>query len=58
MIELKIKRDKLLEKLASMRYDEISEIQMHHIFLELGYVDTEHYMAAEDNVNNNEQNDT
>ena len=57
MIELKIRRDKLLEKLTSMRYDEISEIQIHHIFLELGYVDTEHYMVAEDNVCNYEQND-
>lgn len=57
MIELKIRRDKLLEKLTSMRYSEISEIQIHHIFLELGYVDTEHYMAAEDNVNINEQNE-
>lgn len=57
MIELKIKRGKLLEKLASMRYDEISEMQIHHIFLELGYVDTEHYMAVEDNVNNYEQNE-
>ena len=57
MIEFKIKRDKLLEKLASMRYDEISEIQMHHIFLEFGYVDAEHYIAAEDNVHNNEQNE-
>lgn len=57
MTELHIRRDKLLEKLASMRYDEISEIQIHHIFLELGYVDTEHYMAVEDNVHNYEQND-
>lgn len=57
MIELKISRDKLLEKIASMRYDEISEIQMHHIFLELGYVDTQHYMAAEDSVCHYEQNE-
>lgn len=57
MIELKIKRDKLLEKIASMRYVELSEIQIHHIFLELGYLDTEHYMAVEDNVHNYEQND-
>lgn len=57
MTELHIRRDKLLEKLASMRYDEISEIQIHHIFLELGYVDTEHYMAAENNICNYEQND-
>ena len=57
MIERKINRITLLEKLNSMRYDELSELQLHSIFLELGYVDTEHYMATEDNVNNNEQNE-
>ena len=57
MIERKINRITLLEKLNSMRYDELSELQLHSIFLELGYVDKKHYMAAEDNVDNNEQND-
>ena len=57
MIERKIKRTTLIEKLNSMRYEELSELQLHSIFLELGYVDTKHYMATEDNVNNNEQND-
>lgn len=57
MIEFKIERDKLIEKLASMRYSEISEIQVHNIFLDLGYVDKEHYMASEDNVPIYEQND-
>ena len=57
MIELKIRRDKFLEQIASMRYDELSEIQIHHIFLEFGYLDTEHYMATGDNVYNNEQNE-
>ena len=57
MIERKINRITLIEKLSSMRYEELSEIQLHSIFVELGYVDTDHYMAEEDNVNNNEQND-
>lgn len=57
MIERNINRTTLIEKLNSIRYEELSELQIHHIFLELGYVYTDHYMAEEDNVNNNEQND-
>ena len=57
MIELKVSRINLIEKLNAMRYDEVSEAQLHHILLNIGYIDKEHYMATEDNVNNNEQND-
>lgn len=57
MIERKIKRTTLIEKLNSMRYEELSELQLHSIFLELGYVDAKHYMATEDNVCNYEQKD-
>jgi hypothetical protein len=57
MIEQKINRITLIEKLSSMRYEELSELQLHSIFLELGYVDTKHYMATEDNVCNYEQNE-
>lgn len=57
MVERRISRETLLNKLASMRYQELSELQVHNIFVDLGYIDKEHYMAEEDNVNNNEQND-
>ena len=57
MIEYKISREKLLERLASMRYQEVSELQVHSIFVDLGYIDKEHDMAEEDNVNIYEQND-
>ena len=57
MIERHINRETLLNKLASMRYQELSELQVHNIFVDLGYIDKEHYMATEDNVNIYEQND-
>ena len=57
MIERHMNRETLLEKLASMRCQEVSELQIHSIFIDFGYIYKEHYMAAEDNVNNNEQND-
>ena len=55
MIEIKINRDVLLNKLSSMRYQEVSELQVHNIFVDLGYIDQDSYMYVEDNVNNNEQ---
>lgn len=57
MVERYISRETLLNKLSSMRYQELSELQVHNIFVDLGYIDKENYMAEEDNVNNNEQND-
>ena len=57
MIERYISRETLLEKLASMRYQEVSELQVHNIFINFGYIDKDNYMVIEDNVNNNEQND-
>lgn len=58
MVERYINRDTLLNKLASMRYQEVSELQIHNIFVDLGYIGKDSYMATEDNVNNNEQNPT
>ena len=57
MVERYISREVLLNKLASMKYKELSELQVHKIFIDLGYIDKDNYMDAEDNVNNNEQND-
>ena len=57
MVERYISRDALLNKLSSMRYQELSELQVHNIFVDLGYIDNDSYMYVEDNVNNNEQND-
>lgn len=58
MIERYINRETLLNKLSSMRYQELSELQVHNIFVDLGYINKEHYMAEEDNVCNYEQNDS
>jgi hypothetical protein len=57
MVERYISRDVLLNKLASMKYQEVSELQVHNIFVDLGYIDQDSYMYVEDNVNNNEQNE-
>ena len=57
MVERYIRRDTLLNKLSSMRHQELSELQVHNIFVDLGYIDNDSYMYVEDNVNNNEQND-
>ena len=57
MIERRISRETLLEKLSSMRYQELSELQLHGLFVDFGYINKDNYMAAEDNVDNNEQND-
>lgn len=57
MVERYISRDVLLNKLASMKYQEVSELQVHNIFVDLGYINQDSYMYVEDNVNNNEQNE-
>ena len=57
MVERYISRDVLLNKLASMKYQEVSELQVHNIFVDLGYIDQDSYMYVEDNVNTNEQNE-